>query len=670
MAQESQLMLDLNTLRLVSALSFACFAFGTVLLWRLVPDEIGLKDWAKATTLIFAALLLLGLRSFIPDFISITIANSLMTLGIGFLYIGTRNLINIRTNHQWHWLAAGVAFLICLSPNVSVRVVGTSIIQVPYFAACAWMFWYSKDEHQLIVIKRISALIFALGIVMFIARIVNPPSASTSSLYINTHSLIEVIPYFYAIAFSMWLSLTLLLLVSIRLQNQRTEALAKAEAINQALVESESYLRTILNKEPDCISVIGADGNLIEINPAGLATFEAESIAQLSGSHLLNAVTPEFRKDLIDMHKRVLTGESVQLEFDAISLKGRHLRLHTNAVPMQANGEIVLLAVTRDITNQKISEQTLIESEKMYRSLFDTTSDAMFMLDENGFFDGNKAALQLFGIQSKEELLQYHPAQLSTPKQSCGMDSFILAENYIKLAQQSGTAHFEWVHKRADTNEPFVADVLLSAFTIANKQVLQATVRDITARKKSEEQVLQLAFYDTLTKLPNRRLLNDRLSQLMVASKRTGSHGALMFLDLDNFKPLNDTYGHEVGDLLLMEAASRITNCIREMDTVVRFGGDEFVVLLGELNQDKSMLNSQATIVAEKIREVLSEPYVFTIAKRGQIDLSIEHRCTGSIGIVIFNGSVDRQEDLIKWADTAMYEAKSAGRNQIRVYLN
>jgi diguanylate cyclase (GGDEF)-like protein/PAS domain S-box-containing protein len=193
-------------------------------------------------------------------------------------------------------------------------------------------------------------------------------------------------------------------------------------------------------------------------------------------------------------------------------------------------------------------------------------------------------------------------------------------------------------------------------------------IMDITARKQMEEEVRQLAFYDTLTKLPNRRLLNDRLSQTIAASKRSKSYGALMFLDLDNFKPLNDTHGHEVGDMLLIEAANRLTHCIREMDTVARFGGDEFVVMLGELGEDKAVSITQAALVAEKIRATLSEPYQFTVSHDGQADATVEHLCTGSIGVVVFNGSEGSQEDMMKWADVAMYEAKEAGRNQIRFY--
>ncbi|NOU40535.1 MAG: diguanylate cyclase [Methylotenera sp.] len=189
--------------------------------------------------------------------------------------------------------------------------------------------------------------------------------------------------------------------------------------------------------------------------------------------------------------------------------------------------------------------------------------------------------------------------------------------------------------------------------------------RDVTERKKIEDKVRQLAFYDELTSLPNRRLLNDRLNQCIAASKRTGIYGALMFLDLDDFKPINDQYGHVAGDMLLIEVASRLKSCMREMDTVARFGGDEFVVMLGNLLADPLTSRSQAAMVAEKIRLALSEPYRFTLATS---NLMVEHRCTVSIGLVVFNGSEGSMDDIMKWADVAMYQAKDAGRNQIRFH--
>ncbi len=194
------------------------------------------------------------------------------------------------------------------------------------------------------------------------------------------------------------------------------------------------------------------------------------------------------------------------------------------------------------------------------------------------------------------------------------------------------------------------------------------THTDITERKQMEEQVRRMAFYDPLTKLPNRRLVNDRLSQTMAANKRSGGYGALMFLDLDNFKPLNDTHGHEVGDLLLIEVAARLRKCVREMDTVARFGGDEFVVMVSELNTDQAESVAQAAGIAEKIRNALSNTYLLTLKQDGKADVTIEHHCTASIGVALFANHEGSLEDIIKRADRAMYQAKEAGRNAVRFH--
>ncbi|WP_293639039.1 diguanylate cyclase [Polaromonas sp.] len=195
-----------------------------------------------------------------------------------------------------------------------------------------------------------------------------------------------------------------------------------------------------------------------------------------------------------------------------------------------------------------------------------------------------------------------------------------------------------------------------------------AVTHDITERKQMEEQVRQLAFYDPLTQLPNRRLLTDRLSQAMAASRRSVCYCALMILDLDNFKPLNDTHGHLLGDLLLIEVARRLTHCVREIDTIGRFGGDEFVVMLSELSTDRALSTDQAQAVAEKIRISLSEPYLIMVQHEGRSDTLLRHCCTASIGAVIFIDNETAQDDILKWADAAMYQAKQEGRNAVRFH--
>jgi diguanylate cyclase (GGDEF)-like protein len=190
---------------------------------------------------------------------------------------------------------------------------------------------------------------------------------------------------------------------------------------------------------------------------------------------------------------------------------------------------------------------------------------------------------------------------------------------------------------------------------------------DISDRHEMEALIRQMAFYDMLTRLPNRRLLNDRLQQAMAASARSGRHGALMFLDLDNFKPLNDRHGHDMGDLLLAEVARRITACVRRTDTVARLGGDEFVVVLSELEGDRSAAGQQALLVAEKVRAALAEPYLLQMRLPSGETREVEHLCTASIGLLLFFNHETGADELLKQADTAMYRAKEAGRNRVYV---
>ena len=183
--------------------------------------------------------------------------------------------------------------------------------------------------------------------------------------------------------------------------------------------------------------------------------------------------------------------------------------------------------------------------------------------------------------------------------------------------------------------------------------------RDISERLKSEERINQLAFFDPLTNLPNRRLLLDRLGQAMAASARQQLFGAVIFIDVDRFKVVNDTLGHEYGDVLLKEMANRLKSAFREEDTVSRFGGDEFVVILEELGSDKSQAAAHAKFVGDKVLETLGKPYRLH-----------EHETnnSASVGIVIFRGHDVSLEEILKRSDLAMYDAKKVGRNSLRFF--
>jgi diguanylate cyclase (GGDEF)-like protein/PAS domain S-box-containing protein len=182
---------------------------------------------------------------------------------------------------------------------------------------------------------------------------------------------------------------------------------------------------------------------------------------------------------------------------------------------------------------------------------------------------------------------------------------------------------------------------------------------DISERKKAEEQIHRLAYYDALTQLPNRRLLQDRLSQAMAVTARSGLNGAVLFLDMDNFKNLNDTLGHDKGDALLQQVAGRLLGCVRGGDTVSRLGGDEFVIVLKDLSAQAEDAATEAEVVGEKIRSELNRPYT--------ID-GHDFHSTPSIGITLFRGHELTADELLKHADLAMYQAKAAGRNVLRFF--
>ena len=206
---------------------------------------------------------------------------------------------------------------------------------------------------------------------------------------------------------------------------------------------------------------------------------------------------------------------------------------------------------------------------------------------------------------------------------------------------------------RMETNEPDG-----SAFVLG-------FIQDITKSKDLEDQVKELAFYDSLTKLANRHLLSDRLQQAIQTNRRNACYGALIFLDLDNFKPLNDRFGHATGDLLLVEVARRLTNCVRAVDTVARFGGDEFVVVLTELDVSDSVAQLHARLVAEKIRSSLDLPFELNVSDNEKSSNTIIHKCSASLGVVVFANHDSHPDDLLKWADAAMYRAKEEGQNAI-----
>jgi diguanylate cyclase (GGDEF)-like protein/PAS domain S-box-containing protein len=311
-------------------------------------------------------------------------------------------------------------------------------------------------------------------------------------------------------------------------------------------------------------------------------------------------------------------------------------------------------------------QSELAQREESRRRQFADNSTVMLLIDPSGrILDANQAALRFYGY-ARERFLAM---QISDVSQRSAVE---ILETLGSAVQADG-AQFESVHRLADGS---VRDVSVSSSPIDmdSQRVLHTIVFDITDRKRAEAEIQELAFFDPLTHLPNRRLLLDRLHQAIAASARSQRKGALLFIDLDNFKALNDTHGHEKGDLMLQHAAHRLSGCIRQGDTVARLGGDEFVVMLKDLSSDATEATDQVAAVGAKVLAALKLPYHLG---------GVEHHSSASIGMALFgmneagslgdgsgdgDGDGDSVEVLFKRADLALYQAKATGRNVSRFF--
>ncbi len=334
---------------------------------------------------------------------------------------------------------------------------------------------------------------------------------------------------------------------------------------------------------------------------------------------------------------------------------------------LEQAAQLASIAIERNQAAERVRE-----SEAHFRLLSEDVSDVVWRTDARLFLTYISPSDQRLRGYAAEEVIGKHVFEMFSEEGARTVRS--LFEGRMAAESQgmaSGTARFEVQHRCKD-GRLIWGEVHSKPQRDAHGKIegYHGITRDTTERRQLEDHVRQLAFYDPLTTLPNRRLLHDRLSLSVAESQRKDSHCALMILDLDNFKPLNDRHGHLVGDLLLVEAAVRLQACVREVDTVARFGGDEFVVLLRDLSHERAEATLQAAGVAEKIRLALSEPYVLkpgpTASSLAQAVL--EHRSSASIGVALFLGRQAGPDEVLKWADAAMYQAKGAGRNAVRMY--
>lgn len=319
---------------------------------------------------------------------------------------------------------------------------------------------------------------------------------------------------------------------------------------------------------------------------------------------------------------------------------------------------VIMLLISVLQSERNLAETALRHNSKQLRAVIDGALDGIVTIDHTGaLVEFNPAAERIFGYK-KEDVIGKSLSEVIIPPNLRNAHEKKHREFVLTGKKNIFDKRLELTAMRSDGSE-FPVELTLTSLNEDRTSLITGFIRDISAQKKAQQEIENFAYYDTLTRLPNRRLLIDRFQRAAVACKRTKTHCALIFADLDHFKLLNDTKGHDSGDRLLIEVANRIQDTIRAGDTVARLSGDEFVIIIENLDSLPNIAYSQASEVAQKLLMELNKSY--------QLEL-FEFNTTASLGLTLFNDDKLSFEDHLRHADTAMYQAKAAGRNTFRFY--
>ncbi|MDO9052668.1 MAG: EAL domain-containing protein [Gallionella sp.] len=415
-------------------------------------------------------------------------------------------------------------------------------------------------------------------------------------------------------------------------------------------VEHELQLaKFVLDNAPINITYLNEDARICYINKTSCETlgYTQEELLQMD----IPDIDPLFPMDVWAAHWQDLKNKI------SVPVVTQHRRKNGEIFPVEVIANYVKFGDKEYNVafDWDISERKKIETDLRVAATAFELQVSMIITDANGvILRVNQEFTRNTGYAA-EDVIGKTPSILKSGRH----DAAFYAAMWESI-HQDGTWHGE-IWDRRKNGEIFPKWLTISAVKGKDGAVTHyvGSHVDIAERKRSEEEIKELAYFDPLTRLPNRRLLRDRLEHALASSVRSGREAVLLFIDLDNFKTLNDTLGHNVGDLLLQQVAQRLLSCVRDCDTVARLGGDEFVVILEDLGSQSLEAAKKAEAVGEIILYSLGQPYFIA---------SQECRSTPSIGATLFNGNHQQIDELLKQADIAMYQAKAAGRNTLRFF--
>ena len=450
---------------------------------------------------------------------------------------------------------------------------------------------------------------------------------------------------------SLLLASTVALLV-----RQRTLALVRAQLSDKARRESEERFRALFNQATVGVAQVdSATGQFVRVNQR-YADILGYSPQELVGMTFQSLTHPDDLAADLAHFRRLQSGDvpEYRLEKRYIHKDGHEVWGDATVSSMWASGSApgYHIAVVQDITARKRMEENLRANEQRLRSILERLPMGLCLVQDDGLISFRNARyVQICGYTQEEVPDTNTWLQRAYPDAT---EREAIRQRLLATLHQGIIPLAEYTIRCADGK---YKPVEISGFFVEGGRLI--TMQDLSERKAAEEEINQLAYYDPLTRLPNRRLLMDRLQQALAASARHHRSGALLMLDLDNFKTVNETRGHDRGDALLLQVAHRLRSCVHEDDTVARQGGDEFVVVLEDLGDSPEEAAASAEDVGQRILGMLREPY--------QIDGDAHHSSL-SMGVTIYSGTRETVDELLKRADLALYQAKNAGRDTLRFY--